>query len=71
MSTGTISGPVEGSFGSLLELTHGGKKPIQLSNGVNRAFLQDYDSIIMKGCATNMGKKVGFGEVEGQVLPVL
>jgi fumarylacetoacetase len=71
MATGTISGPVEGSFGSMLELTNDGKNPLQLKDGTSRAFLQDHDSIIMKGRAVNKDKRVGFGEVEGQVLPAL
>ncbi|MBK8506654.1 MAG: fumarylacetoacetase [Saprospiraceae bacterium] len=71
MATGTISGQEEGSFGSMLELTHDGEKPIRLSGGTTRSFLEDYDSIIMKGSAIDKDKKVGFGEVEGQVLPAL
>lgn len=69
MATGTISGPLEGSYGSMLELTYGGKKPIHLSDGTSRTFLNDYDSITMRGYAIHKAKRVGFGEVEGQVLP--
>ncbi|MDP1714042.1 MAG: fumarylacetoacetase [Anaerolineales bacterium] len=69
--TGTISGPTEGSYGSLLELTWRGEKPIALPNGETRKFLQDGDIVVMKGYCQGEGFRVGFGEVTGKILPAL
>jgi len=66
--TGTISGPTEDSYGSLLELTWRGEKPIQLPQE-QRAFLQDGDVVTMKGWCQGDGYRVGFGEVTGKILP--
>ncbi|MBN8656965.1 MAG: fumarylacetoacetase [Anaerolineae bacterium] len=67
--TGTISGPTEDSYGSLLELTWRGEKPIQLSSGEERKFLQDGDVVKMKGYCQGDGYRIGFGEVTGKILP--
>lgn len=67
--TGTISGPTEDSYGSLLELTWRGEKPIQLPNGETRKFLQDGDTVTMRGYCQGDGYRVGFGEVTGKILP--
>jgi fumarylacetoacetase len=67
--TGTISGPTQDSYGSMLELTWRGEKPIQLPNGETRKFLQDGDMIVMKGYCLGDGYRVGFGEVAGRILP--
>lgn len=67
--TGTISGPTEDSYGSLLELTRRGEKPIQLPGGEERKFLQDGDTLIMKGYCQGDGYRIGFGEVTGKILP--
>ena len=69
MASGTISGPEEGSFGSMLELSWGGKKEIKLDNGETRKFLKDLDTVTMYGYAEKDGKRVGFGSVSNQVLP--
>lgn len=69
MASGTISGPTEDSFGSMLELSWKGTKPVLLEEGGERKFIQDGDSVIMKGYAEKDGIRVGFGEVEGKVLP--
>lgn len=69
-ASGTISGPTKDSFGSLLELTWRGENPIQLKDGSERKFLQDYDWITIKGYCQKDGMRVGFGEVTTQVLPV-
>lgn len=71
MGSGTISGPTKGSFGSLLELTWNGTSPLTLSNGETRRFIEDGDTIIMKGYCQKDGMRVGFGEVSGKVLPAL
>jgi fumarylacetoacetase len=67
--TGTISGSTEDSYGSLLELTWRGEKPIQLSSGEERKFLQDGDVVKMKGYCQGDGYRIGFGEVTGKMLP--
>ncbi len=71
MASGTISGPEEGSFGSMLELSWAGTKTIQLKGGEERKFVADYDTITMYGHAEKDGRRVGFGEVSTQVLPAL
>ena len=68
-ASGTISGEEQNSFGSMLELTWRGQNPIQLSNGEERKFINDNDTITMKGFAEKDGIRVGFGEVKGKVLP--
>lgn len=69
MASGTISGKEPDSFGSLLELTWGGKNPITLPDGSTRTFLEDGDTIIIKGFAEKNGIRVDFGEVRTTVLP--
>ena len=69
LASGTISGPTPDSFGSLLELTWGGKNPIVLPDGSTRKFVEDYDTIIMRGFAQKGDIKVGFGEVKTTILP--
>ena len=69
MASGTISGPTPDSFGSMLELSWGGKNPITLSEGATRTFIEDGDTVSMKGYAKKDGIRVGFGEVLTQVLP--
>ena len=71
LASGTISGNQPNSFGSLLELTWGGKKPIQLPNGATRMFLEDGDTVVINGFAEKNGIRVGFGEVKGMVLPAM
>jgi fumarylacetoacetase len=68
MASGTISGKEPNSFGSLLELTWGGKNPITLPDGSTRTFLEDGDTIIIKGFAEKNGIRVDFGEVKTTVL---
>lgn len=71
MGSGTISGPTPDSYGSLLELTWNTTKPLTLSNGEQRSFLQDGDTLIMKGYCEKDGLRIGFGEVSGKVLPAV
>ncbi len=68
MASGTISGKTPDSYGSLLELSWGGKTPIQLPNGETRSFLEDGDTVILKGYAEKDDFKVDFGEVRTTVL---
>ncbi|MHA7128055.1 fumarylacetoacetase [Algoriphagus namhaensis] len=69
MASGTISGATEDSYGSMLELAWKGSKPIKLETGEERKFIEDGDTVIMKGYAEKEGVRVGFGEVESKVLP--
>lgn len=69
MGSGTISGPTPDSYGSMLELAWKGTKPIQLPDGTERKFVQDYDTIIFRGFSVFNGIKIGFGEVRSQLLP--
>jgi len=71
IGSGTISGPTEDSYGSLLELCWRGTKPIDLGNGIVRRFLQDGDEVILSGYCRGNGYSVGFGNCKGQVLPAL
>jgi len=69
LGSGTISGAAPGSFGSLLELTWGGKQPLTLANGPTRAFLEDGDTLTLTGRASREGITIGFGVCEGEILP--
>ena len=71
MGSGTVSGPEPGSFGSLLELTWNGQKPVALADGTKRCFLEDGDDVIITGWCQGDGYRVGFGSVTGRVLPAL
>jgi fumarylacetoacetase len=68
LASGTISGPTADSYGSLLELTWRGTKPIALADGSERRFLQDGDTVILTGYAQGDGYRIGFGEAKGIVL---
>ena len=69
MASGTISGPTAHSFGSLLELTWRGTKPLTLTGGSERKFLEDGDTVVLRGHCERNGLRIGFGEVRGEVLP--
>jgi fumarylacetoacetase len=69
MASGTISGKDESSYGSMLEISWGGSKPVTLKDGSTRSFIEDNDTVIMRGFAEKDGVKVGFGEVSGTILP--
>ncbi|WP_439134972.1 fumarylacetoacetase [Pseudomaricurvus sp.] len=70
LGSGTQSGPEPQEAGSLLELTQGGKVPVELANGEQRRFLEDGDSVIMRGYCEREGfRRLGFGEVVSTVLP--
>ncbi len=70
MGSGTISGPDPSSCGSMLELSWRGEKPVVLTNDQSRKFIEDYDTVIMRGYCENKGTRIGFGEVRSQLLPV-
>ncbi|MEO8022353.1 fumarylacetoacetase [Polaromonas sp.] len=68
--SGTLSGPKPEQAGSLLELTQGGKQQLQLSNGEQRTFLLDGDTVTLRGFCQREGfRRIGFGECQGTVLP--
>jgi fumarylacetoacetase len=67
MASGTISGPTPDSFGSMLELSWGGKNPISLAGGETRTFLEDGDTVTMRAWGEQGGVRVGFGAVGGRV----
>ena len=70
LGSGTQSGPTHEEAGSLLELSRGGKEKITLNNGEQRSFLEDGDNVIMRGWCEKAGfARIGFGCVEGTVLP--
>lgn len=68
-ASGTISGHNHDSFGSMLELTWRGTNPMILSDGTERKFIEDNDTVIMRGYCEKDGVRVGFGEVSGKILP--
>ncbi|MGY6522997.1 MAG: fumarylacetoacetase [Mongoliitalea sp.] len=69
MASGTISGSTPDSFGSMLELAWKGTKPLILEDGAERKFIEDGDTVIMKGFCEKDGVRIGFGEVASKVLP--
>jgi len=70
-ASGTISGPTEDSYGSMLELSWSGKKTVKLEDGSERKFIQDGDTVTIRGFCEKNGKRVGFGEVSSKVLPAI
>ena len=69
LASGTISGKSKDSYGSMLELSWAGKNPVKLNNGEERKFIEDYDTVIMRGYCKKDEIRVGFGEVKAQILP--
>jgi fumarylacetoacetase len=69
LGSGTISGPEKSERGSMLELSWNGTEPLELESGERRSFLEDGDSLTMRGWCQGDGYRVGFGEVEGTILP--
>jgi fumarylacetoacetase len=68
--SGTLSGPTLDQAGALIELTTGGKNPIALPNGEQRTWLEDGDSVVLRGwCERDGAARIGFGECVGTVLP--
>jgi fumarylacetoacetase len=68
MGSGTISGATPDSFGSLLELTANGTRPLKLPDGGERRFLEDDDEVVLTGWAQGKDYRIGFGEVRGRVV---
>lgn len=68
-ASGTISGPTKDSYGSMLEISWKGTRPVTLSDGTERRFILDNDSIIMRGSCKNKTTRIGFGDCITKVLP--
>lgn len=71
LGSGTISGTEKDSLGSLLELSWSGEEPITLQGGETRSFLEDGDTLTLRGAAKGDGYRLGFGECSGKVLAAL
>ena len=71
LGSGTISGPEEGTHGSLLEMTWGGRHPITLDCGRVRTFIEDGDTLALHGHAPGDGYRIGFGPCSGTILPAM
>ena len=69
MGSGTISGPTPDAYGSMLEIAWKGTKPVQMPDGSERRFIQDHDTVVMRGFCEQNGIKIGFGEVKSLLLP--
>ena len=69
LGSGTISGPDRSAFGSLLELTWNGREPLDLGGGQSRTFIEDGDTLTLRGHAQGDGYRVGFGECAGTIVP--
>ena len=70
LGSGTISGPTKDSWGSLLELGWGGKEPFAVPGGT-RSFIEDNDTLTLRGHAQGDGYRIGFGDCAGKVIPAL
>lgn len=68
LGSGTISGPTKDSRGSLLELCWGGKAPIAIAGGT-RSFIEDNDTLALRGPCRGAGYTIGFGDCAGKVIP--
>ena len=72
LASGTISGPTPDAYGSMLELSDGGKKPLALPGGDTRSFLEDGDQVILRARCERPGHaSIGFGEAAGAIKPAL
>ncbi|NRB04182.1 MAG: fumarylacetoacetase [Rhodobacteraceae bacterium] len=71
LGSGTISGPEKENRGSLLELSWGGKEPLEVAPGIVRSFIEDGDTLALHGAAHGEGYMIGFGTCTGTVVPAL
>ena len=69
LASGTISGENKEAFGSMLEISWKGTKPVEMPDGSSRKFINDGDTVIMRGSTNNQKIKIGFGEVSTLILP--
>lgn len=71
MASGTISGPTPDSYGSMLELSWNGTKKLKMNDGSERTFIEDNDTVIMRGYCEKGDVRIGFGEVSSKLLPAI
>jgi fumarylacetoacetase len=71
LASGTISGPDEGSYGSMMEITWRGTKPVKMNDGSERKFINDGDTVIIRGNCEKDGVRVGFGECSSTLLSAI
>ena len=71
LGSGTISGPNKSEYGSLLELSWAGKEPFSLETGETRSFIEDGDTLTLRGHAQGEGYRIGVGECVGKILPAV
>ena len=71
LGSGTISGPEKHQRGSLLELSWGGKEPLDIGNGQTRNFIEDGDTLTLHGAAKGDGYQIGFGVCTGVIKPAV
>ena len=67
LGSGTVSGPMRGNRGSMLELSWGGKEPLAIEGG-QRSFLEDGDTVVLRGHAAGAGYRIGFGACAGRLV---
>ncbi len=71
MGSGTISGPEPHEYGSMMELSWKGTKPLKLNDGSERKFINDNDTVILRGYCQNDKVRIGFGECKAKLLPAI
>ena len=71
LGSGTISGPEREEYGSLMELSWAGREPFTLKTGETRTFIEDNDTLTLRGNARGNGFTIGFGDCTGQVVPAV
>ncbi|GAB5435325.1 fumarylacetoacetase [Falsiruegeria mediterranea] len=71
LGSGTISGPVREEYGSLMELSWAGREPFTLETGETRGFIEDGDTLTLRGNARGDGYTIGFGDCTGTILPAV
>lgn len=71
LGSGTISGPERSEYGSLMELSWAGREPFTLDTGEIRTFIEDGDTLTLRGAAKGDGYQIGFGTCKGTILPAI
>jgi len=71
LGSGTISGPEKGEYGSLMEMSWAGREPFTLETGETRSFIEDGDTLTLRGNAHGDGFTIGFGDCTGTILPAV
>lgn len=71
LGSGTISGPTKTEYGSLMEMSWAGREPFTLDTGETRTFIEDGDTLTLRGAAKGDGFQIGFGDCAGQILPAV